>query len=278
MSTPQILYKYIRDKYAIRTLQGLELRVTPPLEFDDPFEYLVRVDGNLARERVEKMMKQKRHEKRLYEEAKEKGVFKGSRRAFNKEYRGKFGKHVNEAVATAEPLLRTVLKQFFPTEISQRYGILCLTEVRDSILMWSHYASGHRGIVVGIEIPSHWKLLQVDYRSDRVPIDMGVDPYNDNFLAKLIALTKVKSNHWTYEREWRAISELKILEKRVIETRTHYFAKIPSELIKEVIVGLRYPAEELEALQAAQQKSIPQAKLLKACLHDTEYELVIHDF
>ena len=30
-------------------------------------------------------------------------------------------------------------------------GILCLSEVRDSILMWGHYTDSHQGFVIGFD-------------------------------------------------------------------------------------------------------------------------------
>jgi hypothetical protein len=35
--------------------------------------------------------------------------------------------------------------------LNQSVGILCLSEMRDSLLMWGHYADNHRGLVIGFD-------------------------------------------------------------------------------------------------------------------------------
>lgn len=49
-----------------------------------------------------------------------------------------------------------------------RFGLLCFSEVWDSILLWSHYAEKHAGIVLGFDVSAdRSRFLPVDYVSLR---------------------------------------------------------------------------------------------------------------
>ena len=39
----------------------------------------------------------------------------------------------------------------FLKELSKSFGIICFSEIPDSLLMWSHYATNHQGFVFGFE-------------------------------------------------------------------------------------------------------------------------------
>jgi len=87
MKTPSVLYKYIKADYALTVLQNLKLKVTPPSEFDDPFEFLMRVEGNMQRSRVKKMLKGKENERQLYELARAQRMPVGSFKDFKRGFR-----------------------------------------------------------------------------------------------------------------------------------------------------------------------------------------------
>ena len=244
-SVPAVLYKYIKVEHALSILQDLKLKITPPNEFDDPFEFLLRVEGDMSRTKVKKLMKTKEHERKVYELAKAQGIAVSSFKNFKRNFRADREKHVSDAIHYAQPVIAAYLKQPYQADISKRFGVLCLTEVPDSLLMWSHYASGHRGVVIGLEIPPHWKLYKVDYRTERVPVSLELEP-GDRFLEDvLVKLVKSKCRDWAYEREWRAISELKKVEKQSRDGKTCYLASIGTEVVKEIILGLRFPEQHL---------------------------------
>ena len=275
---PPILYKYIPFEYALSVLQSLQLRVTPPIEFNDPFELSPRAVGTLPRDYVERLLKRKSHERAVYEQAQLTGEFRGSRREFLKEFRGKRGKHVNDAIIGSKQIHRKVLPRWFLEQISKEYGILCLSAVADDILMWSHYASGHRGIVIGIAIPGHWKLHAIDYTAQRPAIDLSKSPYFDNVEEILYAMIKSKSNHWKYEKEQRVLSPLNNLEQKAKDGHNMYFVTLQPNLITEIRLGLRFPEETLSQVHTIHQTTLPHTRLLKAGLHDDAYELVFKEF
>jgi hypothetical protein len=84
-------------------------------------------------------------------------------------------------------------------------GIYCVSTVPDDILMWSHYASHHRGIC--LEFDGLGALMaqaqQVRYVMGRPAINPYVD--EPEWMMECAFLTKAKQ--WEYEDEWRIISE-----------------------------------------------------------------------
>jgi len=88
--------------------------------------------------------------------------------------------------------------------ITKTVGVLCVSTVRDDILMWSHYADSHQGIC--LQFDGLGKLMahaqKVVYSENRRFIRM---PGDDNETSMEKALL-TKSNHWDYEQEWRLIA------------------------------------------------------------------------
>jgi hypothetical protein len=143
--------------------------------------------------------------------------------------------------------------------------------------MWSHYASGHQGIVLGMEIPQHWKVHQVNYGTERVPVNLGWGESDRSYQEMLVKLVKSKSQDWAYEREWRAISELKKAEKQMRDGKTQYFVSIGPEIVKTIILGLRFPERYLGTIQALCRHKYPQSRLLQAALHENQFTLVMKE-
>jgi len=93
---------------------------------------------------------------------------------------------------------------------SKKLGVFCLTETKDNILMWSHYADGHRGFCIEFERSEMNGLggescVPVIYpEDDAVPIFKSQALTEPKAFA-LFATTKARL--WEYEREWRMISK-----------------------------------------------------------------------
>jgi hypothetical protein len=84
-------------------------------------------------------------------------------------------------------------------------GIACFSEVVDNILMWAHYADGHRGFCLEFDTKNmHFsKAFPVTY-SDFLPTmhltKVLIQEDDDNNLMDMIT---TKSSLWSYEKEWR---------------------------------------------------------------------------
>ncbi|KZN14449.1 hypothetical protein OA79_06210 [Marinomonas sp. TW1] len=112
------------------------------------------------------------------------------------------------------------------------HGVISLTESPDNLLMWSHYAEDHQGIVIELDIDqldpfqlfnvahiatsSDAMFDKVNYRKKR--------PYDGSFLAtsvqeiaKYYYLTK--SDEWMYEKEWRYIIPFTSANRVYVDTK-----------------------------------------------------------
>ncbi|MDE5592247.1 MAG: DUF2971 domain-containing protein, partial [Helicobacter sp.] len=76
-------------------------------------------------------------------------------------------------------------------------------EEAEWVLMWAHYANSHCGVRIDFKInPSYQgKVYQVKYTNKRPTYELGQVPQN------LIKIMTTKSKCFSYEREYRAITE-----------------------------------------------------------------------
>jgi hypothetical protein len=93
----------------------------------------------------------------------------------------------------------------------------------------------------------------------------------------LRALVKAKGEDWKYEREWRALGQLDRLEQIQREGKVQYFAKMQPKFVKEILLGWRFPEGDMAEIITLHKQWLPQARLLKASLHDSEYRMIISD-
>jgi hypothetical protein len=94
-------------------------------------------------------------------------------------------------------------------EVSTRStGFVCLSERKDSLLMWAHYAQRHEGFVIGFDL-DEWNLTQGDaVISDRGHLRQVVYSASRPSARYLTELSRqdmffTKGKEWAYEAEWR---------------------------------------------------------------------------
>ncbi|MBC7703327.1 MAG: DUF2971 domain-containing protein [Rhodoferax sp.] len=158
------------------------------------------------------------------------------------------------------PLVRDLSTRKF----DELLGAFCLSEVPDSLLMWSHYAESHAGFLLAFDARHpHFHeersskdefrhLRRVIYREARPSATLQDFEGVDVFL--------VKSGHWAYEREWRIFRALS--EAAVVYPGTphpaHLF-RFPPSALQAVILGARSSAETaaavIEAIRASAELS-----------------------
>jgi hypothetical protein len=140
-----------------------------------------------------------------------------------------------------------------------QFGMICLAENFNNILMWSHYADNHRGAVVGFDVshpffntteklydfeyggterdlgtPGFGSPKKIDYVERRIYISLG-----ENYSLYDIFFTK--SIHWSYEKESRIIKNIyNISPDRILQSGEKiYLTEVPKECITNIIFGLR---------------------------------------
>lgn len=94
-------------------------------------------------------------------------------------------------------------------EIKKDFRVGCFSAVKDSILMWSHYAQNHKGFCIEYdfdESPLAGHLHPVQYSNQRKHIPGTFANSNGESANKAIyEATLYKSSAWEYEKEWRCV-------------------------------------------------------------------------
>lgn len=115
-------------------------------------------------------------------------------------------------------------------------AILCMSTSWQEPLLWGHYADKHKGLCLGFDVPED-QWMRVKYVPERSPLVYYETPGPEH---RYEALLSTKFQAWEYEREYRAVFDLK--EYKMDPVSGHYFAPFTDTLtLKEVIAGDRCP-------------------------------------
>jgi len=255
-SSPPTLYKYFGPD-RINVLQNCLLRYSPLGAFNDPFEGQPEVTSLTtearARESLKAILPQETRSAydQLPAEARAMLSYELWEQLLAQQMKSKEPELI-QAMHGLTPMLRSLMTKKF----DELQGALCLSEVPDSLLMWSHYGASHAGFVLAFDAQHPYfheekgpedefrHLRRVLYREARPSATLVEFEGVDFFL--------VKSGHWSYEREWRIIRPLQDAE--VVNPGdpfgVHLFPFPPSAL-KAVILGARMAVKSVEAVAAA---------------------------
>jgi hypothetical protein len=191
---PEFLYKYCKlngrnNEWIQRIFTKNEIYFASPEQFNDPFDCQVQASFDATDEEWEEylgvMMKDKHPE-------------------LDYEVRSAFVRQLISSGWLEDP----GSKQKVVSDVQEtvnKIGVLCLSEVRDDILMWSHYADGHRGFCLQFNIKTTYYpfgelLFKVKYLSSYPQINILRDREDQ---TKKVLLTK--ADLWKYEKEWRIL-------------------------------------------------------------------------
>src|SRR5258708_3412293 len=135
-----ILYKYIEAKWGISILTDLRLKVTPPNEFNDPFEFTPQAVNPI--ESQDPIMLARLNES-LRTEGLDSSVETLKKILPVLKKNNSIVKDLPAKLAQADLAARDVASGYF--------GVLCLSEHETDIRMWAHYGDQNRGVVVGLD-------------------------------------------------------------------------------------------------------------------------------
>ena len=115
--------------------------------------------------------------------------------------------------------------------------LLCLAQDPDNELMWAHYCSSYKGMVIGIEtdlvpILNNGKKFKVIYNSRPPKIKFKYDMRPNEQVSWDMIRTKNKI--WSYEREIRYIFDKRGYNKDSYTVGNVDFIKIPNNAIRGV--------------------------------------------
>ncbi|MDR0834326.1 MAG: DUF2971 domain-containing protein [Candidatus Symbiothrix sp.] len=86
-------------------------------------------------------------------------------------------------------------------EGKEKLKICALSATDDNFLMWSHYANGHQGVAIGVEVDKKYDICEIEYDGQTF---VERNSCSESSAKEILAH---KSKIWNYENEWRVFTE-----------------------------------------------------------------------
>ena len=202
-----------------------------------------------------------------------------SREQFDKEFGEAFEEGFRRGQAALPDLRREVRNELAKSKI------LCLSELPDSIQMWTYYAEEHLGVVVRfrsiLELDSPFgaarpvryladmpRLLDEDFLSDLISGRITISPE-----AMIDRMVYTKSQDWGHEREWRICSGAGRYRDAPYEDIPFH----PLEL-SGVLLGCRMSEKDKSEFAALTHRRYPHAEVLVAERDEQKFQLNFQNY
>lgn len=310
-----VLYKYLSPS-AVVALEKRSLRFTPASRFNDPFELFTSLDAFirplLTALHTERLRTEHRRRTLAVMMGPDFGDLAhdlGLVHAIEEDFRRDDSAPVRAIREAVEHAVRSATKVSPEARaraaaarraLDERFGVLCLAERPDDVLMWSHYADHHRGLVFELDAASPFfdrrrhehdpirRVRPVQYQSTRPSRGLFDPKYwwrSRRTAAKDLAdyaaglLLLLKSQDWAGEREWRMILPLAEVDE-VVENdgETLHLCRIPPEALRSVILGCRASEEDRAAVRRLlDHPDYSHVTLKRSEMHGQKFELLIKD-
>lgn len=154
--------------------------------------------------------------------------------------------------------------------LKEKFGIVCFSENVDNVLMWSHYADKHQGLVLGLDFDKN-KLTQVDY----LPIAPRIIPNygkckacSYKYTGVMCAVMRTKAIDWAYEKEWRLILDYSKMqniqadksEDGVVAARYYL---LPPNSVQSLYIGVRCELKRADVFSLLHKHGLDQVGVYK---------------
>lgn len=274
----RFFFKYMNRATGRIVLENRTLRWSTPGTLNDPYDMQFDLHIDIDREAVKVATLQKLWDAFYGDQPAPVGNILGAviqsvrgifpqltREEFNREY----GETIDGGLSRMERALPGVQNEV--RSLIAEGKILCLTELPDNIMMWTHYAESHQGIVLQFrsvpKLDSAWGVARpVQYLADMPRLldndflaDMGSGLVSMDAESIMDRLVYTKSAEWAYEREWRVFAGGGRNSHAFHEDLA--FNKLE---LDAVIVGCRMPKEDRTAFAVSTRRLYPHASLLQA--------------
>jgi len=269
------LYKYL-SQARLSVLRDAQIRFSSPISLNDPFEIKPNITA-------------------LANDADLVENFEGmATRIIIEEYQNnKTNLSLDEFLRLASHNIPNVKREFpalvsrfmpqiretFHSAMLRSIGILCLSEIKDSLLMWAHYSDSHQGYVLEFDSESNF-FDQRDGENDfRFLHQVQYSKQRPSFVLKNIKGFSPfiqKSDEWSYKGEWRMLMPLAMADNVIGDgpSAIHLY-NFPRDAISKVIVGCKAKKETTEEIidtirSNAEYRSV---EIVRATLDEQEYKL-----
>lgn len=261
---PKFLYRYFpMDKYAKCIFKHNKLHFRNPSKFNDPFdckasltlkkdwnqEECIKFVMNNATDSIGRNLNNE--EKQL---CKEKAI-----KVFKNSDRNQLSRNFNK-----------IIKEGLDKSINE-FRILCLGEKYNDILMWSHYAKGHRGFVLQFDTKALLENFKPPPQEVFYPPKESfpsIKDFNERNYTYMFLITK--SSHWEYEREWRILMQIEDEDNPEEEGKNY---KFKNGLITGIILGCEMKDPNKKKISEWIREYQPQVKIYNAIKDENFYNI-----
>ena len=253
---PEFLYKYrsLQDeehkRRAMEIITESKLYFSRPTDFNDPFDC--------------------KADKGYYDPKDEKEKRKMLERAFIRKFPDKSRQVCRQMAKKTNTNHETLsLTEDIQTHSINNSGVFSFSEEKDNILLWSHYADGHKGLCLGFAITKKIKsLFNITYQSER--------PQNGALKGSVVQFKDIvctKSKDWAYEKAWRYI----YTPSR--DGTVGYGRKpFPKESLVGIIFGCEMPDKHKKEIVELVKKHRPTLELQQAEIVPGKFALTIKPY
>lgn len=178
---PHYVYKFQKlDEYTIRNMRNNSLYFNSPISYNDPFDCSLDIDIDLLRSEMQQV------------------IINSIDSSKNSEQLSNMQKLLND-----ESHMNRITSNAFYSNFLYINSICCFSLEKKNILMWAHYADNHKGICLEFDTKEDPSLFsQGDYvRYVSEYPKLTLENNNQDFIARSLLFTK--SDHWSYEKEYR---------------------------------------------------------------------------
>lgn len=159
----------------------------------------------------------------------------------------------------------------------KHFGILCMSENPESILMWAHYADKNKGIVYEFDYdlfgcettknPNDCPYC-VEYPNNKQYELLSYTLQDEELKEQFIRLLTTKAIDWAYEKEVRFINLGK----------GDFNRKFDPKCLKSIIFGIKTKGEEIKKIKKlCKEHNLKHIKFKQAKLIDGRFEIEIVD-
>lgn len=278
------LYKYLSPE-RIDVLKNRSIRFSPPIAFNDPFEFKPVISSvasdNYIRQYMEENIDSMVELLKSELPVNIRDFFPQSK------LREMLLLYINSNIGVADQLMGPVINKLSTLlfeKSNENIGVLSLTEKSDNLLMWSHYADSHRGYCIGFNSNHEFfnrkrskndefsHLRKVEYLERRPSKSIVEMNGTDIFL--------LKSDVWKYEQEWRMCAILSEADTIIHTTNPSVnLFNFPAGILDEIIIGVNADASLTDSILSfiRGNSEFGHVEVKRASVSNREYSLCFHN-
>lgn len=252
---PSKFFKYkSMDERSARWVQSIicnhEIYFAPAISFNDPFDCrpAISLVAPKSVQKADYLRLQKKHDS---------GQNRAQRRADSKKLLTDWTRNPNN------PHVRDEIQRQITNHMTTAVGVLCVSTKKDDILMWSHYADSHRGVC--LEFDGSFAFMAHAHKVKYAKYRPQINPYKDDNGTQLEKSLLTKSEHWSYEDEWRLIAY----------QRGPGVVRFRPPNLTGIIIGAQAGAETIEKIRTWTKESASSIRVYQASVSKNTYTLDI---